>query len=215
MVYRVLLADDHTIVREGLRRLLEDDKEMRVVGEAGDGHETLRMARELRPDVVVMDLSMPGLDGIETTKILVQEIARVNVLILTMHYNKVYAMRLLQAGARGFLSKGTSGQELLTAIRKVVTAKVYLPSALADTLPYRNSNIDSGANPLEALSDRELQILKRVGEGRTGREIAQDLHLSIKTVDTYRARVLNKLALDTNADLIRFALRHGVIDNLW
>jgi DNA-binding NarL/FixJ family response regulator len=188
---------------------------MQVVGEAGDGHETLRMARELLPDVVVMDLSMPGLDGIETTKILAQETTGVNVLILTMHSNQVYAMRLLQAGARGFVSKGTSGQELLAAIRKVATAKVYLPSALADTLPYRNANMDTSVNPLEALSDRELQILKRVAEGRTGREIAQDLHLSIKTVDTYRARVLNKLALHTNADLIRFALRHGVIENLW
>jgi two-component system, NarL family, invasion response regulator UvrY len=215
MTYKVLLADDHTIVREGLRRLLEDDKEMQVVGEAGDGHETLRMARKLLPDVVVMDLSMPGLDGIETTRMLAKETPRVNVLILTMHADRVYAMRLLQAGARGFVSKGTSGQELLSAIRKVATAKVYLPPALAETLPYRYANTDTLVNPLEALSDRELQILKGVAEGRTGREIAQDLHLSIKTVDTYRARVLDKLGLETNADLIRFALRHGVIENVW
>jgi two-component system invasion response regulator UvrY len=215
MVYKVLLADDHTIVREGLRRLLEDDKDVQVIGEASDGHETLRIARKLLPDVVVMDLSMPGLDGMETTRALAKETPGVNVLILTMHANKEYAMRLLQAGARGFVSKGTSGHELLAAIRKVATGRVYLPPALSETLPYRHANRDTPVNPLEALSDRELQILKLVAEGRTGREIAQDLHLSIKTIDTYRARVLDKLGLETNADLIRFALRHGVVENLW
>ena len=211
---KILLADDHALVREGLRRLLQDYPDFKVVGEASDGQETLRAVRQLQPDVVLMDLSMPELDGIETTKRIVEERLPAKVLILTMHANEEYAMRVLQAGARGFIGKGAPSQEVTEAIRKVAAGGISLPPALAEALPkrYVRKGEDS---PLETLSDRELQVLKRLAEGRTGREIAQELHLSTKTVDTYRARLLTKLELNTTADLIRFALRNGVIQDTW
>lgn len=211
---KILLADDHALVREGLRRLLQDYPDFKVVGEASDGQETLRAVRQLQPDVVLMDLSMPELDGIETTKRIVEERLPAKVLILTMHANEEYAMRVLQAGARGFIGKGAPSQEVTEAIRKVAAGGISLPPALVEALPkrYVRKGEDS---PLETLSDRELQVLKRLAEGRTGREIAQELHLSTKTVDTYRARLLTKLELNTTADLIRFALRNGVIQDTW
>jgi two-component system, NarL family, invasion response regulator UvrY len=210
----ILLADDHALVREGLCRLLQDYPDLNVVGEASNGQETLRLARQLRPDVVLMDLSMPELDGIETTKRIVDEGLKSRVMILTMHANEEYAVRVLQAGARGFVGKGAPSQEVIAAIHKVAAGGIFLPLALAEALPKRY--IRKGEEtPLETLSDRELQVLKRLAEGRTGRAIAQELHLSIKTVDTYRARLLAKLELSTTADLIRFALRHGVIQDTW
>lgn len=210
----ILLADDHALVREGLCRLLQDYPDLKVVGEASDGQETLRLARQLQPNVVLMDLSMPELDGIETTKRIIDEGLKSRIMILTMHATEEYAVRVLQAGARGFVGKGAPSQEVIEAIRKVAAGRIFLPPALAEALPkrYVRKGEDS---PLETLSDRELQVLKRLAEGQTGREIAQELHLSSKTVDTYRARLLAKLELSTTADLIRFALRHGVIQDTW
>ncbi|MGH8009246.1 MAG: response regulator [Candidatus Binatia bacterium] len=208
----VLLADDHTLVREGLRRLLEDCRDVQVVGEAGGGHEALRLAQQLDPDVVVMDLSMPDLDGIETTKRIVSEELRARVLILTMHANEEYALRLLQAGAHGFVGKGAPSQEVVAAIHKVAAGGCYLPPALSAELPRRYARNGTHTSPVAVLSDRELQVLKRLAEGATCREIAQEIHLSVKTVDTYRARLLTKLKLHTTADLVRFALRHRVMD---
>lgn len=212
---KVLLVDDHALVREGLRRLLQDYDDIEVIGEACDGQEALRLVRQLQPNVTVMDLSLPGLDGIEATKRVVSEGLTTRVLILTMHANEEYAVRVLQAGARGFVGKGAPSQDVVGAIRKVAAGGYYLPPALVEALPKRYARKDGGDSPLQALSDRELQVLKRLAEGCTSREIAQDLHLSTKTVDTYRARLLAKLELETTADLIRFALRHGVIEDTW
>jgi two-component system, NarL family, invasion response regulator UvrY len=212
---KVLLADDHALVREGLHRLLDDCDDMEVVGEACGGQEALRMLRQLEPDVVVMDLSMPDLDGIEATKQIARENLKARVLILTMHVNEEYAVRLLQAGAHGFMGKGAASQEVVGAIRKVAAGGSYLPSMLSEGLPKRYIRRGASPSPLGALSDREVQVLKRLAEGHAGREIAQDLHLSTKTVDTYRARLLAKLDLRTTADLVRFALRHGVIEDAW
>ena len=195
--------------------MLHDCLDIEVVGEAGDGQEALRLLRQLHPDVAVMDLSMPGLDGIEVTKRMVSEGMSTKALILTMHANEEYAVRVLQAGARGFIGKGAPSQDVAKAVRKVAAGGYYLPAELADALPKRYARKGTGESPLEALSDRELQVLKRLAEGRTSREIGQDLHISAKTVDTYRARLLTKLELDTTADLIRFALRHGVIEDAW
>lgn len=212
---KVLLVDDHALIREGLRRLLQDCQDIQVVGEANEGQEVLRLLRQLHPDVTVMDLSMPGLDGIEATKRIISEGSNTHVLILTMHANEEYAVRVLQAGARGFVGKGAPSQEVVAAIRKVAVGGCYLPAALAEALPKRYARKSMGESPLETLSDRELQVLKRLAEGRTSKEIGQDLHISTKTVDTYRARLLTKLELETTADLIRFALRHGVIEDAW
>ena len=215
MPHKVLIVDDHAVVREGLRRLLDDYREIQVVGEAADGHEALRMIAQAAPDVAVLDLSMPGLDGIELTKLLAKQHPAIKILILTMHANEEYALRLLQAGARGFVGKGAPGQELVNAILKVAGGGVYLPAALVESLPQRFANRRGDGSPLEALSDRELQVLKLLAEGKTSREIGLLLHLSVKTVDTYRARLLSKLSLETTADLIRFALRHHVIEDAW
>ncbi len=211
----VLLVDDHTLIRDGLRRLLHDNLDIRVVGEASDGHEALRLLRQLQPDVVVMDLSMPGLDGIEATKRALNEGLTTRILILTMHANEEYAVRVLQAGARGFIGKGAPSEDVVAAIRKIAAGNWYLPAAFAEALPKLYSSKETGESPLKMLSTRELQVLKRLAEGRTSKEIAQDLYLSAKTVDTYRARLLSKLKLETTADLIRFALRHGVIEDTW
>jgi len=217
MAYKILLADDHPIVREGVRRLLEESGELRVVGEASDGHEALRLARKLAPDVALVDLSMPGLDGIELTRELVAEHPRLKVIVLTMHANEEYAVRALQAGARGFMGKGIAGEELTAAVLKVAGGGTYLPPALLESLPGRLAAVGKGvgAGSVADLSDRELQVLKLLAEGRTGRVIGETLHLSVKTVDTYRARLLAKLGLKTTADLIRFALRNKLIDDAW
>ena len=214
MAYRVLLVDDHAVVREGVRRLLEDCREIQIVAEASDGDEALRLARTLLPDVAVIDLSMPGRDGIEVTRMLASELPKIKVLILTMHANEDYALRLLQAGARGFVGKGATSSELLAAVLKVAQGESYLQPELLEKLPQRIANGALQTSPVQSLSDRELQVLKMLAEGHTGREIGGMLHLSVKTVDTYRARLLAKLSLQTTADLIRFALRHHVIEDV-
>jgi two-component system, NarL family, invasion response regulator UvrY len=211
----VLLVDDHALIRDGLRRLLQDCHDIQVVGEASDGQEAMHLLRQLHPKVTVMDLSMPGLDGIEATKRILNEGFDTQVLILTMHANEEYAVRALQAGARGFIGKGAPSQEVIAAVRKIATGGSYLPDELSDALPKRYARKGTGDSPLETLSDRELQVLKRLAEGQTSKVIALDLHISTKTVDTYRARLLTKLELETTADLIRFALRHGVIEDAW
>jgi two-component system invasion response regulator UvrY len=215
MPISVLLVDDHAVVREGLRRILADYPEIQIVGEAADGHEALRQVRKLSPDVAVVDLSMPGLDGIEVTNLIAKEEPKTRVIVLTMHANQDYATRLLHAGAVGFVGKGAPGSEVAAAILKVANKGTYLPPDLLETLPHRMVGSGRQASPVQTLSDRELQVLKLVAEGNTGREIGEQLHLSVKTVDTYRARLLVKLGLETTSDLIRFAIRNGVIENAW
>ncbi|MGE0684906.1 MAG: response regulator [Candidatus Binatia bacterium] len=211
----VLLADDHAIVRQGLRRLLEDCRDIAIIGEASNGQEALRLIRQSQPDVVVMDLSMPGLDGIETTKQIVGEGLKTRVVILTMHATEEYAARLLQAGAHGFVGKDAFGEEVIEAIRKVANGDCYIPPTLSQNLPKRYARIQGDASPLQTLSDRELQVLKHLAEGKASRAIAEELHLSVKTIETYRARLSTKLELKTTADLVRFALRCGVIADTW
>ena len=211
----VLLADDHAIVRQGLRRLLEDCHDMEIIGEAGNGQEALRLLRQLEPDVVVMDLSMPSLDGIETTKQIVSEKLKTRIVILTMHATEEYAMRLLQSGAHGFVGKDAFGEDVVKAIRQVARGDYYVPPSLSQNLPKRYAHDQGTTPPLQTLSDRELQVLKRLAEGKTLREIAEELHLSVKTIETYRARLSAKLELKTTADLTRFALRCGVIADAW
>jgi two-component system, NarL family, invasion response regulator UvrY len=211
----VLLADDHAIVRQGLRRLLEDCKDMEIIGEASNGQEALRLIRQFQPSVVVMDLSMPGLDGLETTKQIVSEGLRTRVVILTMHANTEYAARLLQAGAYGFVGKDAFSEEVIEAIRKVTAGEYYVPPTISRNLLKRYARSEGDSSPLQALSDRELQVLKRLAEGKASRAIANELHLSEKTIETYRARLSMKLQLKTTADLVRFALRSGVVADTW
>lgn len=211
----VLIVDDHGLVRDGIRRLLEDCPDIEVVGEAREGQEAVRLAQELQPTVVLMDLSLPGMDGIEATKRILAAGIKTRVLMLTMHANEEYALRVLQAGAHGFVVKEDPSQELVTAIHAVAANGTYVSPAISKRLPTRITQEQDRPNVLAALSDRELQVLKRFAEGFTTGQIARDLYLSVKTVETYRARLLDKFGLQTTVDLIRFALRNGVIEDLW
>jgi DNA-binding NarL/FixJ family response regulator len=211
----VLIVDDHGLVRDGIRRLLQDCADIEVAGEAREGQEAVRLAQELQPTIILMDLSLPGMDGIEATKRILAAGVKTRILMLTMHANEEYALRVLQAGAHGFVVKEDPSQELVTAIRAVAANGTYVSPAISNRLPTRITQEQERPNALASLSDRELQVLKRFAEGYTTGQIARDLYLSVKTVETYRARLLDKLGLQTTVDLIRFALRNGVIEDLW
>ncbi|MFH1036096.1 MAG: response regulator transcription factor [Pseudomonadota bacterium] len=207
---RVLLADDHSIVRAGLRRLLEDAGDMEVV-EASDGRQALQEARKSPPDVAVMDISMPGLDGLEAIQRLKEMLPELPVLVLTMHEEEQYVVRCLAAGARGYLTKRGAPEQLVNAIRKILAGGRFLSDEVAEALAVRVARGQDERSPLESLSNRELQVLRALALGKTNREIAEDYNLSVKTVDTYRFRLLKKLALRNNAELSRFAMQYGLI----
>jgi DNA-binding NarL/FixJ family response regulator len=209
---RVLLADDHSIVRDGLRRIVEDSGEMTVVAEAADGREALRQAAEARPDVAVIDISMPGLDGLEVVSRLQTEQPRLPVLVLTMHEEAQYVVRAIEAGAMGYLTKQSAPEQLVTAIRKIHNGQRYITEEATEALALRVARGAAGQTPLDTLSMRELQVLRRMAMGQTSREIAAAYSISIKTVDTYRARLLKKLDLRNNAELIRFAIQNRLIE---
>lgn len=212
---RVAIVDDQDLIRLGIECILSAHRDITVVGLAENGHEAVRLVRTEKPDVLLMDLSMPGLDGIETTKRIVEEGFGTGIILLTMHTAEEYAVRALQAGALGFLSKAIPEFELLNAIHAVASGKCHLPPELSETLSKRYVRQGGYISPIEMLSDRELQVLKYLAEGHKGRDIAKELHLSVKTIDTYRARLQEKLDLHSMADLVRFALRSGVIESVW
>lgn len=207
---RVLLADDHSIVRAGLRRLLEDAGDMEVV-EAADGRQALKLVRDNPPDVVVMDISMPGLDGLEAIQRLREQQPGLPILVLTMHEEEQYVVRCLAAGARGYLTKRGAPEQLVNAIRKVLAGGRFLSDEVAEALAVRVARGQEQQSPLESLSNRELQVLRSLALGQTNREIAQTYNLSVKTVDTYRFRLLKKLNLRNNAELSLFAMQQGLI----
>ncbi len=209
---RVLLADDHSIVRAGLRRLVEESEEMTVVAEASDGREAIAKAREQRPDVAVIDISMPGLDGLEVISHLLNLYPDLPILVLTMHEEEQYLARVFEAGAMGFLTKRSAPEQLVSAIGKVYGGARYLTATAAEILALRLARGDKGGSSLDLLSTRELQVLRRLARGNTNREIADAYGISIKTVDTYRFRILKKLNLRNNAELSRFAMQNRLIE---
>lgn len=209
---KILIVDDHALVLDSLSRLLDAESDMKVVATAGSGHEAVRLCGELEPDVVLLDYSMPGLDGLETTQQIVAQKKRGSrILVLTMHDNEEYATRLLRAGASGFIVKAAQAGELLAAIRKVANHGTYVTPSIMERMVTRVGQPQK-ETPEAGLSDRELQVLLRLAEGQTTREVAESLHLSISTIETYRSRVLDKLALRNNSDLTRFAIRRGLIE---
>ena len=208
---KILVVDDHTLVRDGLCRLLDAESDMEVVGQAGTGHKAVQLCREIVPDVVVLDYSLPDLDGLETTRQIIALEQGIRVLILTMYANEEYATRLIRAGAAGFLVKAASTDELLEAVRKVARKGVYVSPAIMEKMVSRMGQTPEDA-PESVLSDREMQVLLRLGKGATTREVSQSLSLSVSTVETYRSRILEKLNLRNNSDLTRFAIRRGLID---
>jgi len=208
---KILVVDDHTLVRDSLCRLLDGESDMEVVGQAGSGHKAVELCRELNPNVVILDYSLPDLDGLETTRQIISLELGTRVLILTMYANEEYATRLIRAGAAGFLVKAASTDELLGAIRKVARKGVYVSPSIMEKMVSRMGQTPEEA-PESVLSDREMQVLLRLAKGSTTREVSQSLSLSVSTVETYRSRILEKLNLRNNSDLTRFAIRRGLID---
>lgn len=205
---KVFVADDHQIVREGLRRILEDSTDMEVVGEAATFPDLFARLPEARPEIVVLDISMPGPGFLESIRLLRDQ--EVRVVVLSMHPESQFAVRAIKAGASAYLSKERTPDELIGAIRHVYEGRTYVTPSLAEELAARLS-ADRDSSPHEELSEREFQVLLMLGSGRTVGEISRELSLSPKTVSTYRARILRKLDLQTTADMVRYALQHELI----
>jgi DNA-binding NarL/FixJ family response regulator len=206
----VFIADDHAIVRQGLKQIVSDTADIQLAGEAATGQETLRLVRNGNCDVLVLDLNMPGLSGLEILRVLKQERPDLPVLILSMHAEDQYAVRCLKAGASGYLTKESAPEELVKAIRQVVAGGKYVSLGLAESLAMRlNATGDRPRH--ETLSDREFQVLQLMGAGKSPTEIAAALSLSVKTVSTYRARMLEKLALKSSAEIIQYAIQNRLV----
>jgi DNA-binding NarL/FixJ family response regulator len=209
---RILLADDHSIVRAGLRRIIEDSGDIEVVAEAADGHEAVQKVHETLPDVAVIDISMPVLDGLEVVSQLNHYFPKMPILILTMHEEEQYVFRAISAGAKGYITKRSAPEQMVNAIRKVHAGGRYLSDAAAESLAQRLASGTQDRSPLDTLSNREIQVLRQLALGKTSREIAESYHLSVKTVDTYRFRLLKKLNLRNNAELSRFAIQNRLVE---
>jgi DNA-binding NarL/FixJ family response regulator len=208
MTIRVLIADDHGVVAEGLRHLVEAQPDMEVVAVVQDGREAVRMAGEAGPDVVLMDLSMPELNGADATRAIVQRDPRCRVIVLSMYAEREYVRRALKAGAIGYVVKRSAAKELVDAIRCAHAGERYLSPRVADVLL---EGPEERADPLGKLSAREREVLQLIAEGRTGAEIAERLALSQKTVETYRARLIEKLGIRDVPGLVRFAIQSGLV----
>jgi two-component system, NarL family, response regulator NreC len=212
---RLLLADDHAVVRSGLRLLLDSQPDMRIVGEAENGRETVRLVSELEPDVVLMDIEMPDMNGIEATRQIKETTAKTAVLALTMYEDDQYFFEMLRAGAAGYVPKRAAPDELVTAIRAVSRGEVFLYPSLAGRLVQDYfQRVDTGeqSTMTDDLTPREQEVLTLIAEGLSNGEIAQDLVISVKTVDRHRENIMRKLNLHNRVDLVKYALRKGLID---
>jgi len=206
---RVLLADDHAVVRDGLKVLLQQSADINVVGEADDGREAVRLAQQLGPDVVIMDIAMRDLNGIEAARLVREKCPATRVVMLSMHSNSEHVHRAFEAGATGFVLKDSAGKEVVSAVRAAHGGRRYLSraiEALEASAPLRSGR----TSPLESLSARERQVLQLVVEGRSSAQIAAAIHLSPKTVETYRGRLTTKLGVRGVPALVRFAIEHGI-----
>lgn len=210
---RVVLADDHAVVREGLKALVDAQPDFHVVGEAADGEAAWRLACELRPDVLVIDLSMPGLGGAEAAARVRRDCPEVRVLVLTVHEEPVYLGALLRAGATGYVLKRAAPADLVRAIRTVVGGGTYLDPGVAGLVVAGYLAPAVGPEPPVELSEREAEVVRRIAQGYSNKEIAAALGLSVKTVETYKARVAEKLGLRSRVDLVRYAARQGWLDH--
>jgi DNA-binding NarL/FixJ family response regulator len=211
---KVLLADDHGVVRKGLRFLIEQEEGLAVCGEAADGREAVRLARELEPNVVVMDIAMPQLNGIDATAQIVRALPSTGVLILSMHGDESYLLRALEAGARGYLLKDTAEEDLVRAIRVVASGKPFFSPAISQTLleDYIRTLQQRGQqDSYSLLTDREREILQLLAEGRSNKDVAALLDLSVYTVETHRTRIMQKLNLHNTAELVLYAVRKKII----
>jgi len=212
----VLLVDDHAMFRAGIKALIELDGRVRVVGEAGSGEEAVDCVRELRPDVVVMDLSMPDSNGLEATRRIAALGLDTKVLVLTVHAEEEYLVPVVEAGANGYLTKTSADTDLLEALRVVARGQVFLPPKATTLLlqRYKERDDDAEASGIHVLSAREREVLALTAEGFSSREIGQKLFISPKTVDTYRSRIMDKLGLSHRSELVRFALEVGLLSRV-
>ena len=206
----ILLADDHAVVRQGFKMILAAQPDMEIVGEAGNGREAVELAGTLQPDVIVMDVAMPELNGIEATRRLADSSPRTRVLALSMHKDSVYVREILRAGARGYLLKDSIASDLLAAVRAVARGEGYLSPGVSDAVldDYRRHVTD----PIDLLTSREREVLQMIAEGKTNKEIAGALNLSVYTVDAHRGKIMEKLNLHSIGEMVRFAVRNGLID---
>jgi two-component system, NarL family, invasion response regulator UvrY len=209
---KVLLADDHSIVREGLRRIIEESEDIEVIAEADDGRIAIQLAQEKLPDIAVVDISMPGLDGLEVVSQLKVYRPELPIIILTMHEEEQYVVRAIEAGAMGYVTKRSAPEQLVKAIRQVMGGSRYLTPEASEALALRIAKGAGGKSSLDSLSNRELQVLRRLAMGHTNHEIAEAYSISTKTVDTYRSRLLKKLNLRNNAELSRFAIQNKLVE---
>lgn len=208
---KILIADDHAIVREGLKQIVAETADMVVVDEATSGHEVLEKVWNNEYDVVILDISMPGRGGVDILKQLKGQKPNIPILILSMHPEEQYAVRVLKAGAAGYLTKESAPDELITAIRRVSAGRKYVSSSLAEKLAF-DLERDTEKLGHEILSDREYQVMCMIASGKRVQEIAEELCLSVKTVSTYRSRVLEKMKMKNNAELMHYAIKHGLVD---
>jgi len=208
---RVLIADDHAILRRGLKQILAETADMTVAGEAENSQQALQLVREGEWDVVLLDISMPDRNGIDTLKLIKKERPKLAVLMLSMHPENQYAIRALRAGASGYLTKQSAPAQLVTAIRQVKEGRKYVSPTLAEQLAARLDD-DAERPPHDALSNREYQTLTLLASGKTLSEVALDLKLSVKTVSVYRSRLLEKLQLKNNAELTHYAIKNGLVE---
>ena len=209
----VVLADDHAVVRQGLRTLLEAQPDMKVIGQAGDGLEALQLLDHLRPDVLVVDLMMPGLNGIEVARTVRQHLPQTHIVVLSMHANEAYVLEALHVGASAYVLKAAHSDELITAIREAAAGHRYLGSPLSEhaIAAYLEKSKVAALDPYETLTERERQVLHLVAEGRGNADIADALSISPRTAETHRSNLMHKLGLHSHTDVIRYALRRGLI----
>ncbi len=212
MTIKIVLADDHQIVRHGLRSLLTAEPDMKVVAEADNGRAVLRLTKEFSPDVVIMDISMPGLNGIEATRQIVAEVPGVKVIALSMHSDSLFVLNMLKAGASAYLLKDCALEELVKAIRCVVDQKTYLSPGISDVVikDFVSGWSSTGASAFSVLTAREREVLQLMAEGKTTNQIADALCVSVKTVESHRKQIMNKSGIHSVAELTKYAIRQGL-----
>ena len=208
---KILIADDHAIVREGLKQIISETSDMTVADEAIDGHEVLNKALKNDYDVMVLDITMPGINGLDVLKQIKAQKPKLPILVLSVHPEEQYAVRCLKAGASGYLTKESASDELKAAIRKISQGKKYVTASLAERLAL---DLEIGTKKLshETLSDREYQVMCMIASGKMLNEVADELYLSVKTISTYRTRILEKMNMKSNIELTRYAIKHGLVE---
>ncbi|MGB2769319.1 MAG: response regulator transcription factor [Candidatus Zixiibacteriota bacterium] len=212
---KLLVADDHKIFRQGIKKLLEEESDLQVVGEASDGREAVKKTIELKPDVILMDIAMANLNGLEATRQIKKQLPSAKVIMVTMHKNEEYVLQSFQAGASGFILKEGAVEELVSAIRSINSDKSFLSPSISKTLIdayMRKMETGKTETPFDLLTDREREVLQLIAEGYTNREVAKSLFISVKTVEAHRAHIMQKLNIHDIAKLVKYAIQKGLVD---